>query len=82
VPEITGIVVDAAGEPLVEARVYVLHGPGPVPDIAALTDSGGRFTMPLPAAGTYELGAMAGEVQGSVLVDVQDTASAELRLDV
>jgi hypothetical protein len=52
---VTGVVVDAGGNPIKDARAYFLQGPVPVPDIAALTDRDGRFTLSAPVPGTYEL---------------------------
>ena len=40
---IAGVIVDARGNPVEGARVYFVEGPVPLPDIAALTDSDGRF---------------------------------------
>ena len=55
-PEIAGVVVGAEGNPVEEARVYFVEGPVPLPDIAALTDSSGRFALSAPTSGTYQLG--------------------------
>jgi hypothetical protein len=77
--------MDASGDPLAEARVSVLSGPLPVPDVAALTDSGGRFAISVPAAGTYELAvAIDGPavVQTTVRVEVAERATVEVRLDL
>jgi hypothetical protein len=52
---ISGVVRDPAGNPVPEARVYFTSGPVPLPEIAALTDAGGQFTLSVPAAGTYGL---------------------------
>ena len=56
---IAGVVRDAAGRPVPEARVDIVAGPGPFPDIAALTDAGGGFALAAPAPGTYEIEAAA-----------------------
>lgn len=53
--QIRGRVVDDAGYTVAEATVFVLHGPGPVPDIAALTDAEGRFVFDVLEPGTYRL---------------------------
>ncbi|MET9297264.1 carboxypeptidase-like regulatory domain-containing protein [Streptomyces sp. NPDC003077] len=50
---IAGVVVDADGVPVPDARVYVTDGPGPVPDVAALTDPDGRFALSAGADGAY-----------------------------
>jgi hypothetical protein len=38
---------------VVQARVYFVSGPGPLPDIAALTNEEGRFILSAPSAGAY-----------------------------
>lgn len=50
---ISGVVRDASGKPVADARVYFTEGPVPLPDIAALADSNGGFSLSVPAAGTY-----------------------------
>ena len=52
---ISGTVLDAAGKPLSFARVYFTGGPDSRPDIAALTDQNGRFTLTAPTPGEYEI---------------------------
>ncbi|MFF7729781.1 carboxypeptidase-like regulatory domain-containing protein [Streptomyces sp. NPDC008001] len=52
---IRGTVRDAAGAPVPGARVAFAGGPGPLPDVAAVTDGEGRFALTAPAAGTYTL---------------------------
>ncbi|WP_380167774.1 carboxypeptidase-like regulatory domain-containing protein [Jannaschia sp. R86511] len=47
-----GTVSDAGG-PVAQAAVSLLGGPGPLPDIAALTDADGGFRLGVPAAGRY-----------------------------
>ena len=65
------------------ARAFVSPGPGPFPDIAAVTDEG-RFTLSAPAAGTYEV-TCAGE-SGAAAAQAVEVAEGgespvELRLD-
>ncbi|MFK8846254.1 carboxypeptidase-like regulatory domain-containing protein [Streptomyces sp. Ac-502] len=50
---ISGVVVDADGRPVPDARVYLAAGPGPFPDVAALTDDEGRFTLSAGTDGGY-----------------------------
>lgn len=73
---IAGVVVDAEGNPVEEARVYFVEGPVPLPDIAALTDSSGRFALSAPISGTYRLGVAfdgpAGLVQDTTTVEVSE----------
>jgi hypothetical protein len=54
-PMITGIVTDSSGRPAAEAVVSVTAAPVPVPDIAALTDVAGRFSITVPVTGDYRL---------------------------
>ena len=54
---IAGTVLSATGQPVAQARVFVLTAPGSVPDVALLTDAGGRFQLSAPRPGTYEIGA-------------------------
>ena len=50
-----GEVVDARGRPVAQARVGWVDGPVPVPEVMALTDAQGRFTLVAPVAGAYQL---------------------------
>jgi hypothetical protein len=52
---ISGIVRDPGGKPITDARVYFAGGPMPLPDIAALTNSNGAFSLSVPSAGTYSI---------------------------
>jgi Carboxypeptidase regulatory-like domain len=84
---IAGVVVDAEGHPVEEARVYFVEGPIPLPDIAALTDRSGRFALSAPGSGTYQLGVAsegaAGFMQKTTTVEVvaQRDVNLEFRLD-
>jgi hypothetical protein len=84
---IAGVVVDAGGNPVEEARVYFVEGPVPLPDIAALTDKSGRFALSAPVSGTYQLGVAsegpAGFVQETTTVEVREEQGIDLevRLD-
>ena len=53
---ISGTVLSASGQPVALARVYVLAAPGPVPDVALLTDADGRFEIGALPPGAYEIG--------------------------
>ena len=79
---IAGTVLDAAGQPVAQARVYFTASPGPTPDIAALTGSDGTFRMNAPRAGRYRIGASSdthGSGEAEVDVDSRD-ATVEIRL--
>jgi Carboxypeptidase regulatory-like domain len=84
---IAGVVVDAEGKPVEEARVYFVEGPVPLADIAALTDSSGRFALSAPVSGTYQLGVAfegpAGFRQKTKTVEVGEERDVDLevRLD-
>ena len=52
---IFGVVRDRIGNPVLQARVAFATGPVPLPDIAALTDANGAFTLSAPAPGEYVL---------------------------
>src|SRR5438876_7744366 len=56
---ISGIVRDPNGRPVADARIYFIGGPVPLPDIAALTDAAGAFSLTAPTAGTYQIGCTA-----------------------
>ena len=85
-PEIAGVVVDAEGNPVEEARVYFVVGPVPLPDIAALTDSSGRFALSVPTSGTYQLGIAsegpAGLLQETTTVEVGEGRSVDLEISL
>jgi hypothetical protein len=48
-------VVDAAGRPVAQARVYVVRAPVAVADVAALTGPDGRFTLSAAHPGSYQI---------------------------
>jgi hypothetical protein len=66
---ISGVVHDAQGRPVEQARVYFTGGPVPLPEIAALTGSDGSFALTAPAPGTYQI---------QVATDTSATARAEV----
>ena len=80
---ISGVVRDPKGQPVVDARVYFKDGPVPLPDIAVLTDSKGKFSLSAPAVGTYMIECTAdGFASTTVTVNArrrQDT-QVEIRL--
>ncbi|MEW2513997.1 carboxypeptidase regulatory-like domain-containing protein [Streptomyces sp. NPDC046870] len=53
---ITGVVEDTTtGRPVPEASVYLTAGPGPYPDVAALSGADGSFTLSVRGEGAYTL---------------------------
>ena len=79
---IAGTVLDAAGRPVAQARVYFTASPTATPDIAALTAADGTFRMNAPRAGHYRIGATSdthGSGAAEVDVDSKD-ATVEIRL--
>jgi carboxypeptidase family protein len=78
---ISGTVRDPGGNPVAEARVYFTGGPVPLPDIAALTNGNGAFSLSAPSTGTYHLGCAAeGFAPGAATVTV--TAGQDVRLEI
>jgi protocatechuate 3,4-dioxygenase beta subunit len=67
---ISGRVIDADGRAVAGARVMVTEAPGPVPDMAMLTDAAGRFVISAGQPGRYTIAA------------ASDAASAEITLSV
>jgi Carboxypeptidase regulatory-like domain len=53
-PVISGIATSPRG-PIPTARVTIESSPRPLPDIAALTDDRGRFTLATAGAGRYTI---------------------------
>ena len=80
--EITGAVVDAEGRRVAEARVYFIEGPVPLPDISALTDANGRFSLSAPAPGTYRLGVSAEGPAGVMQETAEVEAGGARRVDL
>ena len=78
---IYGTVRDPRGNPVPQARVYFTAAPVALPDIAALTDAGGAFSLAAPSAGTYQIESAAdGFTPTSVTVDV--TPDRETKLEI
>ncbi len=82
---ISGVVLDSAGNPLAEARVFFTEGPRPLPDIAALTDEQGRFQLSAQGPGRYTLAITADRPDGVTTQTVQvavDEGRVRRTLDV
>ncbi len=77
-----GVVRDAAGRPVAVARVAFTGGPGPLPEIAALTGADGRFTLSAPQPGRYEIAVFSDDgTSAAAVVDVS-AAGAEVVIDL
>ncbi|MEI5098211.1 carboxypeptidase-like regulatory domain-containing protein [Streptomyces sp. PmtG] len=62
--EISGVVRGASGAPVAGAHVLFTAGPQPLPDIAAVTDAEGHFSLGAPAPGRYTLTCRADPLTG------------------
>jgi len=78
---VSGVVRDATGRPVSEARVYFVSGPVPLPDIAALTDGDGTFSLSVPSAGTYGIECATGDGSPE-RATVTVPAGKEVRLEI
>ncbi|MEU3775785.1 carboxypeptidase-like regulatory domain-containing protein [Streptomyces sp. NPDC032472] len=54
-----GVVLDEHGDPAAGVTVALAGGPGPFPDIAALTGADGRFSFGVSTAGVYTVQCLA-----------------------
>jgi hypothetical protein len=70
---IAGTVRDADGKPVAGARVFFAEGPVALPDIAALTDENGAYTLSAPVAGRYLI---------KCVVEGQEPVTVEMFVDV
>jgi len=79
---ISGRVIDADGRGIAGARVMVTSAPGPVPDMAMLTDADGRFVIGAAVPGDYTIAANTDAAGGELAVSVasEPIAGVELRL--
>lgn len=81
---IRGVVRSSTG-PIPFARVIVASAPGPMPDIALLTDAAGRFAVHPPYPGRYVLAVHAdGYLPGrldTTVVPPDEPAEAVVTLD-
>ncbi len=87
---ISGAVLDAHGDPVPGVAVAIADGPGPFPDIAALTGSDGRFSFSVSTEGVYTVQGTAADGRsarasvevgaGGAAAPAPAPASVELRL--
>jgi Carboxypeptidase regulatory-like domain len=77
---ISGVVVDAAGRPVADARVALAAAPVEVPDIAALTGEDGGFSIRVPVTGSYRVAAYGDQERAEETVDVDQGRGAQVRL--
>ncbi|MBU1049783.1 carboxypeptidase-like regulatory domain-containing protein [Candidatus Bipolaricaulota bacterium] len=52
---VSGIVRAIQGDPLKDARIFLVEGPQPYPDIAVLSDVLGKFSISVGSPGLYTL---------------------------
>lgn len=73
---------DAAGRPVALARVSFTSAPVPLPDVAALTDAAGRFTLTAPRPGRYEISVFSDDAgSAAATVDVRP-GGARVQIDL
>jgi hypothetical protein len=82
---ISGSVKAANGAPVPGASVLIAEGPGPAPDIAALSNDAGTFTLDGLSEGTYIVRAFGpagheGRGETSVLIRAKNVKDAEIVL--
>jgi hypothetical protein len=78
---ISGIVRSGTGQPVAGARVFIVSSPVPVPDVALLTDSNGRFSLTAPAPGAYVIGCSSDKFgTASVTVNVPNGQNVEVEI--
>jgi hypothetical protein len=78
---ISGVVRSPDGKPVPNARVYFTAGPVPLPEIAALTDSNGAFSLTAPAPGEYVIESAA-DAFGARSSTVKVKGGEQVRLDL
>jgi hypothetical protein len=78
---IFGVVKDPNGNPVLNARVSFTAGPVPLPDIAALTDTMGSFTLSAPAPGEYVIEVVSDEfVKKREKINVENNQEKHLEI--
>ena len=78
---ISGTVRDPKGQVVVDARVYFVDGPVSLPEVAALTDGGGKFSLTAPAVGRYQIGCTAdGFAPSTITVQVTGVQNVQVEI--
>lgn len=73
---VAGQVRSSEGDPIVEARAYFARAPVSLPDIAALTDADGRFSLFAPVPGRYQIECSADHfVSATATLEISDKES-------
>ncbi|HWL50164.1 MAG TPA: carboxypeptidase-like regulatory domain-containing protein [Acidimicrobiia bacterium] len=67
---------------VIEARVFFVTAPIPLPDIAVLTDDDGRFSLHAPTPGTYELACHADGLDPAIVPIEVDGDSESIEVDI
>lgn len=80
---ISGTVRDPQRQPVMDARAYFVDGPVPLPDIAVLTDSNGKFSLTAPVPGTYHIGCTAdGFASTTTTVSVKSGQDVQIEIEL
>ena len=80
---ISGKVVDTSRKAISDARVFFSAGPGYFPDIAALTNQKGEFTLPAPVKGLYTVEVAAdGFRQKQVAISIPAELTSEFSVEL
>lgn len=74
------LIVDRNGQPVPGAYVVITNGPEPVPEIALVTDEGGRFAVALPP-GRWTVQAHGEAGVGEADIDLPGTGPLAIAID-
>ena len=80
---ISGRVCSSDGQPVANAQLFFKEGPEPLPEIAALTNDDGTFSLTAPQSGKYVIQCVAiGFVEESVTVSVAAGKTATVTIEL
>lgn len=80
---IVGTVRDRDGSPLPEVRAYFVSGPGPFPDVAALTNERGEFALAAPSPGPYRIECAAEGFDPQIVgVDAEESGETQVAVSL